>query len=428
MDSGDLNDNLRLVEAGFGDEGDHAPLSRTFVADPGTKGPAGLDVGQLLVLKKRHAFLNEYSDEILCKTPIETLLKLEATSIKLKNLEKGTHVEDRLTANREGLSRNIIEVQAGQDDRWHTLHEARFLPGAACSSAKLWLRAREVIGTSGQAAVSVYDMASVGLAGHVTPKGWEVLGDPGSSAISINLFSISNCGKRVTNKSSGLDTEELKEIAELGELKVAIRALREALGFVQPWNKSVSALEGVLIQSNFCATDLEGVDQQAQLLSSFVDYVLRENSNRWRGQEPFMGIPEVKGAWESFLGSRPQAMLARSKKQAFNYRPYHRQQTFQGYQQPAQPNTQPQQQQGGVQPSSNNSGGGQGQNQNKIHVPAALWWEDICVMYNIGKCLKPPGTCTTKKGRPLRHICNHRPDKNNQAVYCGLPHAACFFH
>ncbi len=229
--------------------------------DPGFRGAAGLDLSQIQVLKRRHVFLNEYSDEVLSKTPIETLLKLEATSIKLKNLEKSRHVEDRLAANREGLTSTRIAVQAGFDDRWHNLHEARFLPGAACSSAKLWLKAREVIGTNPQVAVSVYDMASVGLAGHVTPKGWEVLGDPGNSAISINLFSISNCGKRVVCKSSEADSEEMKEIAEVGELKVAIRALREALSMVQPWNKSVSALEGFLIQSNYCAADLDGVEQ-----------------------------------------------------------------------------------------------------------------------------------------------------------------------
>ncbi len=223
----------------------------------------------------------------------------------------------------------------------------------------------------------------------------------------------------------------MREIVELGELKVAIRALREALGFVQPWNKSVSALEGFLIQSNYCASDLEGVDQQAPLLTSFVDYVLRENSNRWRGQEPFLGLSEIKSAWESFLGSRPQSMLARSKKTGFNsYRPYQKQQNFQPFH-PAQQSSQqsgqqPQQQQGGQQAGASGQQGQQAPT--RVHVPAALWWDDICVMYNIGKCMKAPGTCMTKKGRPLRHICNHRPDKNNQAAYCGLSHAACFFH
>lgn len=362
---------------------------------------------------------------MLTKTPIETLLKLEATSIKLKNLEKSRHVEDRLATNREDLLKIKIEVKTGWDDRWTHLHEARFLPGAACSATKLWLRAREVLGTSGQAAVSVYDMASVGLAGHVTPKGWEVLGDPGNSAISINLFSISNCGKRTASKGHDLPEEEMREIVELGELKVAVRTLREAMSFAQPWNKSASALEGFLVQSNFCSADLEGIEQQAAILTSFVDYVLRENTNRWRGQEAFLTISEIKSSWESYLGSRPQSMLTKSKRQYFGgYRSAQQKQMPQSFTSSNQ-----QQHQQGQNQQTNGGTNSQGQaSSGRVHVPAALWWDDICVMYNIGKCMKPPGTCITKRGRPLRHICNHRPDKNNQNNYCGMNHAACFFH
>ncbi len=195
LESEDLDENIRLVEAGFVDERDHNPQHQAYVTDPGIRFSSGLDAGQLEVLKRRHSFLSEYSDEVLGRTPIETLLKLEATSIKLKNLEKSRHVEDRLAANREGLSKTRIEVQAGFDDRWNYLHEARFLPGAACSSAKLWLKAREVIGMRGQVAVSVYDMASVGLAGHVTPKGWEVLGDPGNLVFPLTFFRSRIVGK-----------------------------------------------------------------------------------------------------------------------------------------------------------------------------------------------------------------------------------------
>ena len=312
-----------------------------------------------------------------------------------------------------------IKVQQGVDNRWSTLHEARFLPGAACSAAKLWLRAREVIGTSGQPAVSVYDMSSVGLAGHVTPSGWLALGDPGNSSISINMFYISNCGKKLGSRTDGWREESLREIAETGEGKTAIRALREALAFAQPWNRSVADLEGFLVQNNFCSADLDGVDQQAVILVGFVDYVLRENSNRWRGQEAFLSISELKGAWESFFGSRPQSMLARSKKQG----QFHQKNFFKGFSHsPSSGHHAGQSQLGGVQVKQEPGQGG------RPLIHQALFWDDICVMFNIGRCVKPPGSCVTKRGRPLRHICNHRADPAKPTEYCGLAHAACFNH
>ena len=269
-----------------------------------------------------------------------------------------------------------------------------------CTAVKTWLRAREVMGRGGHAAISTYDMGAMGLAGYVTARGWLELHDPGSSNLSIRQFSINNCGKKVTARHN--EEEELSDVVELGEFKVALRALKEALGLVHPWNKSVAALDGFLHMTNFCASDLAGLDKQAELLSQFTDYVLRENSNKWRGQEAFLQIGELRSTWDSFFGGRPQSMLTKAKKQ----REVEKGTTMK-----------------------TNPPGGQGfnNNNNKIMIPAALWKDDICVMWNIGKCLKPPGACETKAGRPLRHVCNFRPDLNKN-VACGANHAAIYFH
>ena len=32
------------------------------------------------------------------------------------------------------------------------------------------------------------------------------------------------------------------------------------------------------------------------LLTNFVDYLLRENTNRWRGQEVFLGLTKIMGS------------------------------------------------------------------------------------------------------------------------------------
>ena len=285
-------------------------------ADPGslqTGHQAILNISQLSSLRKRHTFLNEYSDELIISTPIDTLLKLESTSIKLKNLEKAKDIDDKLTSNRDSLPDTAIQIEQGTDNRWDKLHNSRFLPGMGGSAVKTWLKAREVMGRGGHAPIATYDMGSVGLAGFVTPKGWMEIHDPGSSNLSLRQFSINNCGKRTTTKSGDNMDDEMTDVIEVGEFKCALRVLREAMTFVHPWNKSVAALEGFLIQTNYCSTDLAGLEKQATILSQFVDYVLRENSNRWRGQDSFLTIGDLKGTWESFFGGRPQSILAKTK-------------------------------------------------------------------------------------------------------------------
>ena len=382
------------------------------IQDPGSRW-AGLDSSNLDSLKKRHAFLNEYSDEVLATTPLETLLKLETTSIKLHNMEKGNNVDEKLAANRDNLENNNIKVNEGVDNMWSALHPARFLPGAGCSAVKMWLKAREVLDGSKIPAISIYDMASIGLAGYVTPKGWSVIHDPGNSNLQLKLFSINNCGQRTSSKSGEYGDEELQDVAEIGELKCALRVMREAMAFVSPWNKSVAAIEGFLIQNHFCSSDLDGLEKQAQILSQFIDYCLRENSNRWRGHEAFLTVAELKGTWSSFFGARPQALLAKAKK------PY-KQERF------------------GFKQNDNYRGNDYRSNDFRSNdfrsndgwqkMNPMLFFDDICVMWNLGKCVKPPGTCATKKGRLLKHICNFRPDPANPQTYCGALHPCFSFH
>ncbi len=373
-------------------------------------------------LKQRHSFLNAYSDETLAAFPLETLLKLEATSIKLKNLEQGKAAEVKLAANRDSLVDTVYKVGEGVDNRWSTLHEARFLPGWGCTAQKMWTRAREVIKNSGQAAIGTYDMASVGLAGHVTSQGWAALHDPGNSSLALQMFSINNCGRRLACKQGDNEADNLVDILELGELKTAMRVLKEAVNFVRPWDKSVAALDGFLYQTDYCKLDIEGLERKAEILSQFVDYVLKENANRWKGQEGFLGIPEMKGTWESFFGSRPQSQLAKSRQQGFFQQQTQKQVKQQGHGSG----------QGMGAGGSQGQGMGQGQGQFNSsrggRVPSAFWAEDICVMFNLGKCLKPAGTCMTKTGKPLRHICNWRPYNNFNLVPCGALHASINFH
>jgi hypothetical protein len=165
------------------------------------------------------------------------------------------------------------------------LHPARFLAGPACSAVRLWLTARDVLGNSSHPPVGCYDLGSVGLAGYISSKGWVELHNMASTKMSIKLFNINNCASRSSSKKTG---EQDDDIVELGEFKLALRAMRTAYSFAQPWNFSVLALEGFFLQNNFCWQDLQFVDKKALVLTKFTDYVLQQNGDRWRDSEPFL--------------------------------------------------------------------------------------------------------------------------------------------
>ena len=253
-----------------------------------------------------------------------------------------------------------------------------------------------MLGDATHTPISTYDMNSIGLGGYVSKKGWVEIHDVGSDNLSLKMFNINGCGNKISSASS---SEEFKDIVELGEFKLALRVAREALSFAHPWNKSICAIEGFLIQSNFCNSDLNGVDKPAAILTQFVDYIFGENADRWRAQEPFLNTGDLRGSWASFFGAKPVSSLQKTKQ--------------------------------------NNGGGGGGGGAKQKDGGHKDWgkggggkgffkfpgfFDDICRMYNFGKCVKPSGTCTTLGGIPLRHVCNFRQDMTKPDKVCGKDH------
>ena len=288
LDDDELEDNLREAETLMDEEepfgANIADPRRRAALDPGSiynKSQQKLSARDLATLKQRFPRLKEFSDEFLNARSMEELLKIESTSIKLKEAERRGDVEDRLALNKQNLESSVFSVPGGLDNRWTVLHSARFLGGAACSTKKLWIGARDQIDVNGHSPVANYDMGSVGLGGFVTNKGWVELANPGSTKIALKLFSINNVGSRSSAaKQNFSGVQELDEIGELDELKLALRTLRTAAQFVCPWNFSYLALENFLIQHRFFSAELSGTEKPASILAQFVDYVLHENANR----------------------------------------------------------------------------------------------------------------------------------------------------
>jgi hypothetical protein len=420
MTQSDLNFNLESASSAILDEerGDQAVRSNnTNMSMPPPQGPSGEifhahpsgtytnDTNDIASLRKKFSFLKDFSDNFIRNTPLETLLKTETTSLKLKEFERNKAASFRLSHNRDELATTFTEVKAGQDNRWDQVHEARFLPGACCPVTKLWLRAREVIGDSSHAPVSCYDMNSIGLGGFVSKKGWIELHNIGSDNLSLKLFNINNCGNKVSTSNKSDNSEEFRDIIDLGEFKLALRVAREAMSLVHPWNKSISALEGFFNLSDFCRQDLTGVDKPGAALAQFVDYIFGENSDRWRGQLPFLTTGELKASWDAFWGARPESKI-KSKTNTTN----------------TSSNSS----------AGSSSGSGSGSNNYRQYSRQQLYdksyFDDVCRMFNFGKCVKPAGTCTTKGGIPLRHVCNFRINQANPRDICGKAHPAIFNH
>ena len=356
----------------------HQPASR-----PATSlGP--MTTEDIACLRARHAFLADFSDTFIRGTTIGDLMKIKTTEMKMKEMEKSKDAVDKLSSNKLALASTYTRVAEGQDNRMSMLHPARFLPGAGCSATRLWLSAREHLGLDGYPAIGCYDMGAVGLAGHVSAKGWLELHSAATSKLSIKLFNINCGGSRPGAKKSDKEGAE-EDMMELTEFKLALRAMRTAFSFVMPWNYSILALEGFYFQTNFCGEELAGVDKKVWYLTRFTDYVIEQNGDRWRDAEPFLTAGELKVTWTAFFGAKLKSGADKQAKKSTSQQ---------------KPKT-------------------------TADARVAL---GICFAWNNGQCVKAAGTCKTKTGRELKHICDHNADPAKPADICGKDHIRKNFH
>lgn len=316
-------------------------------------------------------------------------MKMESTAIKMGDRERTRDCEDKMATNKMALDREVKLIAAAEDNRWNILHPARFLGGPACSTARMWKTARGQIGLTGYPALACFDMASCGLAGVVTPRGWYELANPASCKIALRQFSINNCGARTASCKKGASADNMEDIADLGEFKLAFRAMRTAAQFVRPWDFSLVALESFLLQSNYGQPAVAAMERPAAFLTKFVDYVLCENSNRFRDEETFLSTADLKASWEAFCGAQPEVAVAAARMRQTQAK------------QPAK---------------------------KRPEQSTASRSLLICYGWNRGLCPKPAGMCTTPKGTPLRHICNFLPDVNKKDVVCGKDHQCKDYH
>ena len=352
-------------------------------------------------LKQKFGFLADYSDTFIRHAKPDCLVKLEATNLKLKEADRVRDADDRLATNRAMAISHPKNIPAGPDDRCHVLHMARFLPGAVCSTGRMFLAARKILGLTGAEPLGNYDMASLGLGGQTTAKGWVDIANPSSTKMSIRSFNINNCGLK-SSGSTGKDSREDREFLEVAEFTVALRTIRVAMHLVHHWNMSVVALENFLLANRMCADDIGGLDKQAAILTRFTDYVLSKNAARWKDESTFLDYGELKNTWSAFFSALPQSQLYKGKADK------------------KEPSTQGNHSRNNSsnsssQPQRNNSSRPQNQRWNLPYI-------EVCYKWNRGQCSKPAAQCSTSNGRSLKHCCDERTDPTDLSKYCGMNH------
>jgi len=338
--------------------------------------------------------------------------------------------ETKMAKNLEDLRANPVQFQAGLDDRCENLHDARFAGGAVCLLQKYWLDARERLGLAGVTPLSGYDFETVGIAGSITSKGLWEMHNPANPHLKLKYFSSSNVGsaslssRRITlaENDQAVDiNESLRDLVHMADFKAALGVVTKAMTIVLHWNHSVSAIHGFMENSNYCHDRTRSWPdrERASELTAFVDHIFHTNSRKWVAKQHFLSAPELRTAFESWLGSRPASrtsLVAAAAPAA-----------------EAQLKTDGQKKQWTRAKNwyNNKSGsGGSGNNNNfssgNYSAGSSSSGPDLCKRYNAGFCKNAHDSCTTGangSGSKLLHKCSYR--SRNTGRVCKENHPEC---
>ena len=226
----------------------------------------------------------------------------------MKNTEK-LGVNARLAQNVKKVARCPTRVAEGDDNRKDQLHEARFLGGACSLLTDQWGAARAAIGEAGILALGNYDLDAVGCRGSVNPKAWLELHNPASQELKIKMFHLPNVANsglptKKQGQDGGEEGDSLREIADLESYKVALNTAREAMASALPWNRSINAIVGLMVNSNYLQEDIGGNPKSAAVLTEFTDYILGRNALNWENSQPFLTTDDLTHVWANWKAKR----------------------------------------------------------------------------------------------------------------------------
>ena len=184
--------------------------------------------------------------------------------------------------------------------------------------------------------------------------------NPASQELKLKLFHLPNVASSgLSSKKDSTDEESLREIADLDSFRIALNTAREAMALALPWNRSISALVGLMLNTNYLAEDLGGNPKRAAILAEFSDYVFSRNGLSWENCQPFLTTDELAHVWANWKSKRGITARTTEKKK-------------------------------------DTTGG------DKKKLLA-----DVCRMYNLKSCRQQADKeCKTAWGKTLKHVCN----------------------
>ena len=284
----------------FGMKEKHTPVVSLVDQESDEEEVEGLQLWKLLPQ------LRELPESLVKKLPMSAMFHLNAALSKEKKSTEKLGVNTKLAHNAKQLVKNPVMVGQARDNRREILHPARFLGGACSSLTDQWMEARRTIGEAGVTALGNYDLDAVGCGGCVTPKGWLELHNPASQELKLKFFHMPHmAGSSSSKKADGeASSEGLKEIGDLDSFRIALNTAREAMSSALPWNRSISALVGLMFNTNYLAEDLGGNPRRAAILTEFSDYIFGRNGLNWENGQPFLSTDELAHVWGNWRTKR----------------------------------------------------------------------------------------------------------------------------
>jgi hypothetical protein len=210
-----------------------------------------------------------------------------------------------MAANFEAVTGFPEKIESGTDDCMGQVHRARFLRGYVGDAQDLWIQARNHLGPEGLDPIANYEMVSIGAGDLMTPRVWGEIHKPNSRILTIRMLSRNSVDAAWRDPDK---TEAPKDFETMQELHMAMLTLDCVIQKIMPWNMSFKALFFFMVSMDFGGSDLSGKIGRLNLVTNFVDEVMRSNARNWEERKKFLSHQDLSSKWSAFLSRNQQAM------------------------------------------------------------------------------------------------------------------------
>ncbi len=242
----------------------------------------------------------------------------ELTAMAKQKLSNSKLLSQTMAANYEQVANFPIKVEAGMDDCTGKVHKARFFRGYVGDGQEIWKQARDELSLEGHDPIGNYEVVSMGLGDHLSPKVWAEVHKMNSRELSIRLLSRESIEQawRGNDKS-----ETLKEFGNLLEFKIAVATLEGAIHRVMPWNYGFKTVAFFLTTMDFGEAELGNKPSRLKFLIDFVDEALRANARNWEEKKVFLSYQDLSAKWQASISRFTASETKESKKEKEKSKP-----------------------------------------------------------------------------------------------------------